>query len=132
MAYDPVDQTLWMNITQNSFLNQYTTSGTLLQTYNLQVGSGDVYTVDAAAPSVPEPASLGLLGLGVSALLLRRLRTRQRMLLPSLASVSPGRRGPHFAALEGPAVCRSRLSGGTAPAPAKTGPPMERGRPAPP
>lgn len=76
LAYDPADNTLWANALDGGFvLEQYSKSGTLLQTVDFQaISGGDEHIYGGEfATAVPEPATLGLVGLS-SLLVLRRKR----------------------------------------------------------
>lgn len=80
LAYDPADHTLWYSVGQGSTLNQYSTAGILLQSGIISGLSGNFlsgeFAVSASnATSVPEPASMAVLGSGLAGLLaLRRQR----------------------------------------------------------
>ena len=69
LAYDAADNSLWISDGESSFLEQYSTSGTLLQGGTpTGLPNGDYLAGEfALKASVPEPATVGLLALGLSA-----------------------------------------------------------------
>jgi hypothetical protein len=70
LAYDPADGTLWISYDETNVLEQYSTTGTLLQSgtpTGLPYGYYLAGEFQLAQAAVPEPASLALVGLGLTA-----------------------------------------------------------------
>jgi hypothetical protein len=70
LALDPVDGTLWTSNGTNS-LYQFSQTGTLLQSPSYSI-SGQFYGMEFETTSLPEPATLTLLGIGAVFLMRRR------------------------------------------------------------
>jgi hypothetical protein len=75
LALDPVDGTLWMS--QGSALYQFSQAGAPLQSMSVTLPVTSWYGMEFDITPVPEPASLGIVGIGFTILLLRRQPTQK-------------------------------------------------------
>ena len=79
LAYDGADGTLWAMSASAGIFDQFSTSGTLLQTMNIGNTTANIIGGEFALTPVPEPSALALAGVGGMATLVM-VRRRKRSL----------------------------------------------------